>query len=181
MPLLKSHHTAHISKAPAIQIKHTHTHGSQAKTQLCGLKIIKIILHRCKPTCSFCRKKHPLGFAPSGCLIFIKFFMCLLVRISVRILLLPAPAVLAHFLDISFRFPAKLFVSLARVGIANCKVACAPGHDFVFDINAGGFFECVHNIKHAVALARAEVVDENSFFAFNLLNRFNMAERESTT
>lgn len=78
MPLLKSHHTAHISKAPAIPIKHTHTHGSQAKTQLCGLKIIKIILHRCKPTCSFCRKKHPLGFAPSGCLVFIKFFYVLI-------------------------------------------------------------------------------------------------------
>ena len=44
------------------------------------------------------------------------------VRVTVRVLTLPSPRVLAHLFNASFCFPAKFFECLGRVTVASCNV-----------------------------------------------------------
>src|ERR1043165_2035557 len=76
---------------------------------------------------------------------------------TVRIGRLPAPAVLAHALQVEAGGPAQLLARQRRIGVAGGDVARAAGDDLVGDLAAAGLGEGVHQFQHAVAAAGAQV------------------------
>ena len=101
--------------------------------------------------------------------------------VAVRVLLLPVPAVGAHFLDAVLSHPAKLIPGLGGVSIALGDVAGAAGLDDVGDGLAAGLLEGVDDIQHAVALAGAEVAVKRPQFVSSFLMAQTWPRARSTT
>ena len=99
----------------------------------------------------------------------------LLPSVSLRVLLLPVPGIAAHFFDAVLSFPAEFVECFLRVAIASGDVACAARLDAVRDFYVVYIFECVDNVKHGIAVARTEVVNGESAFAFDGLECGNVA------
>ena len=56
-----------------------------------------------------------------------------LVGITVGIVFLPAPGILAHLFDSSFSFPSELFESLRGIRIAGCDISGTAVSDNIGD------------------------------------------------
>ena len=67
---------------------------------------------------------------------------------SVRIVLLPVPAVAAHFLDTEVSLPTEFCLCLCRVAIACCDVARTTRLDRIRNRNIVNLHESIDNIKH---------------------------------
>ena len=87
--------------------------------------------------------------------------------VSVRILTLPVPAVVAHLVDAILSLPAQLAFSLRRVAVASGNVASATRLDRVGNLYAINLFKSLHHIQHAVTVTSAEIVDSQSATAVN--------------
>ena len=78
--------------------------------------------------------------------------------VAVRVVLLPAPGILAHVFNAVLRLPAQFSGCLGGIRPALGHVAAAAGLDDVGHLHAGGLLKGVHQIQHAVALTGAEIV-----------------------
>lgn len=79
----------------------------------------------------------------------------LLSPVPIRVLLLPVPAAPAHVINIVFRMPAQLTVSLERIRIADGNIAGTACLDDVGNGDAAGLFKGVDQIQHATAATGA--------------------------
>ena len=95
--------------------------------------------------------------------------------VAVGVVLLPVPAVGAHVLDAVFGHPAQLPLGLGGVGVAFGDVAGAAGLDDVGQLFAAGLFKGVQHVHDAVALAGAQVADEEAAAGLQLLDGADMA------
>ena len=95
--------------------------------------------------------------------------------IAVGVVLLPVPAVGTHLLDAVLSHPAQLILGLGGVGVALGDVAGAARVDDVGDLLAAGLGEGVDDIQHAVALAGAQIADEQAAVRLQLLDGADMA------
>ena len=95
--------------------------------------------------------------------------------VAVGVVLLPVPAVSAHLLDAVLRHPTQLVLCLGGVGVALGDIAGAAGIDHIGDLLAAGLGEGVDDFQHAVALAGAQIADEQAAVRFQLLDGTDMA------
>ena len=98
------------------------------------------------------------------------FFSC----ISIRVLALPSPGILAHLFDAVLCFPTQLFFCFGRIAVAHSDVACTSRFDLVFYFMTACFFKCVNHIQYAVAMSCSQVVYTNFRFFFQFLQCFYM-------
>ena len=82
--------------------------------------------------------------------------------VAIGVVLLPVPAVGAHFLDAVLGHPAQLVLGLGGVGVALGDITGAACLDDVGDLLAAGLGESVDDIQHAVTLAGAQIADEEA-------------------
>ena len=95
--------------------------------------------------------------------------------VALGVLLLPVPAVGAHLLDAVLSHPAQLTLGLGGVGVALGDIAGAAGLDDVGELLAAGFLKGMDDIQHAVALAGAQVADEEAAIGLQLADGADMA------
>ena len=81
---------------------------------------------------------------------------------SVRIVLLPVPAVAAHFFDAEFSLPTQFSFCLGWVAIASSDVTRTTWLDGIRNRNTIGFFECLHYIQYRVTMACTDIVDSDT-------------------
>ena len=84
-------------------------------------------------------------------------------------------AVGAHVLNAVLCHPAQLVLGLGGVGVALSDIAGAAGVDDVGDLLAAGLFKGMEHFQHAVALAGAQVADEQAAVRFQLPDGAHMA------
>ena len=80
-----------------------------------------------------------------------------LLPVTLRIVLSPAPQVLARVLERALGTPAELGVGAGGVGGEVEDVACATGRDFVWQVAADGGGEGLDHLVDGAALAGAQV------------------------
>ena len=88
---------------------------------------------------------------------------------------LPVPAVGAHLLNAVLGLPAQLALGLAGVAPALGNVAGAARVDDVGNLFAAGLAEGVDDIQHAVAVAGAQIADEQAGLLLQLLDGRHVA------
>ena len=67
---------------------------------------------------------------------------------TVRIVLLPVPAVTAHVLNTELRFPAEFCLCLCGVTVACSDVTRAAWLDSIWNGNTVSLLECLNNVEH---------------------------------
>lgn len=95
--------------------------------------------------------------------------------VAIGVVLLPVPAVGAHLLDAVLGHPAQLVLSLGGVGVALGDITGAAGIDDVGDLLAAGLGEGMDDVQHAVALAGAQIADEETAAGLQLADGAHMA------
>ena len=71
--------------------------------------------------------------------------------------------------------PAQLILGLGGVGIALGDIAGAAGIDHIGDLLAAGLLKGMDDIQHAVAVAGAQIADEQAAVGLQLLDGADMA------
>ena len=95
--------------------------------------------------------------------------------VAVGVVLLPIPAVGTHLLDAVLSHPAQLILGLGGVGIALGDIAGTAGIDHIGELLAAGLLKGMDDIQHAVAVAGAQVADEQAAVGLQLLDGADMA------
>ena len=88
---------------------------------------------------------------------------------------LPVPAVAAHFVNAVLSFPAQLTLGLAGIAPALGNIAGAARVNDIGQLLAAGLAECMNHIQHTVAVAGAQVADEQAGLFFQLFDGCHMA------
>ena len=88
---------------------------------------------------------------------------------------LPVPAVGAHFLNAVLGLPAELTLGLGGIAPALGDVAGAARVDDIGDLLAASLAEGVDDVQHAVAVAGAQIADEQAGLLLQLFDGSNMA------
>ena len=95
--------------------------------------------------------------------------------VAIGVVLLPVPAVGTHLLDAVLSHPAQLILGLGGIGIALGDIAGAAGIDHIGELLAAGLLKGMDDIQHAVAVAGAQVADEQAAVGLQLLDGADMA------
>ena len=95
--------------------------------------------------------------------------------IAVGVVALPVPAVGAHLLNAVLGLPAQLALGLAGVTPALGNVAGAARVDNIGNLLAAGLAEGVDDVQHAVAVAGAQIADEQAGLLLQLLDGRHVA------
>ena len=86
------------------------------------------------------------------------------ISISVRVLLLPVPAVAAHIFECLFSLPAKNFQRLVCICVEFGEVSCSARTVNVIDLNIVHTLKCLDNLSNAVWSSSTEVKYFAAFF-----------------
>ena len=103
------------------------------------------------------------------------FYKLLHSVVAIGVVLLPVPAVGAHLLDAVLSHPAQLVLGLGGVGVALRDITGAARVDYIGDLLTAGLGESVDHIQHAVALASAQIADEEAAAGLQLADGAHMA------
>ena len=106
--------------------------------------------------------------------------ICLLSLVSVWVIRLPVPAVLAHVVDVPCRLPAQLPACLLAARVVLGDVSRASRVDDIWQVASACTGECLDDLEDARPLARAEVEDLGPMLPVHPVERGDVPAREIT-
>ena len=99
-------------------------------------------------------------------------------NVALRVLMLPAPVINAHVIDVLLRLPTQQFARLVGRGVADGDVARAALHDVVPHGTAVGGLEGTYSAEQAISMARAQIDGKAALKGKQAVQRRHMAQRQ---